>query len=1040
MGLTERSLKNPAGVAVAVAIVLLFGLFSLSKLPVQLFPDIEEPRLSIVTSWRAASPLEIESEIVEPLEEVLQGLPGLEELEVFANPGVAWINLRFSLETDMQQTLVDVISRLNRLPPLPADADPPTLRLGEGGGGANRALSWFFIQLLPDNPRPIESYQRFVEDVVRARLETVPGVAGVEIMAGAPEELQIRFDPYEAAQLGIEIPAVAAVAGRAEDVSGGFVDVGRRQYTLRFAGRYGPEELSELVLDWREGRPVRLGDIAEIEVRRGDRQNLAIQNGNPAMALRVDRENGANVLETLNRVKAAVAELRDGPLAENGLTIAQSFDASVFIYRAIGLVTSNLALGVLLAVGVLWWFLRRLRATLIVALAIPISLLGTFLVLNLTGRTLNVISLAGLAFAVGMVLDAAIVVLENVVRLREAGRPLGTAAAEGTTQVWGALLASTATTVAIFLPVIFLKDVEGQLFADLALTIAIAVSLSLFVAVTILPTAATRWLASERTGTDAHAALWARIADRITALTDRPRRRVALIAALMGIPVLATAVLLPKLDYLPPVKRDAVDVFFSFPPGANLETIDREVIQVMVERLQPYMKGEREPALKNYYALVWAGGGTIGVRAKDQSRVDELLRIVREEITADLPDTRAFASQGNLFGGFGGARNIDIHLQSADMPALMEVAEMGVEAAREAIPGAEVQPFPATELAEPELLLEPDDRRIVEAGWNRATMAGVIRAIGDGQYVGEHFDGTRRLNIILRAEGWRTPEELAAVPVVTPSGEVLQVGELVRIRRTVGPSQLRRIDRRRTVTVAVTPPDGLSLEEAVATLHEHVDPQLRAALPPDGTIQYGGSADALRNAVKNMSENFLIALLVLFLLMSALFRSVEDSLLVVLSIPLATVGGVVALRLLNLLMFQPLDLLTMIGFIILLGLVVNNAILLVHQTRSAEREGATRREAVRQALRIRMRPILMSTLTSLFGMLPLVLMPGTGSAIYRGLATVIVGGMSVSTLFTLLLLPSLLRIEGVSLRVLLSLFTGAPAEHAPQALKVESKP
>jgi multidrug efflux pump subunit AcrB len=1035
MGLTERSLKNPAGVAVAVAIVLLFGLFSLSKLPVQLFPDIEEPQLSIVTTWRAASPLEIESEIVEPLEEVLQGLPGLEELEVFANAGVAWINLRFSLETDMRQTLVDVISRLNRLPPLPADADPPTLQLGEGGGGTNRALSWFFVQLLPDNPRPIESYQRFVEDVVKARLETVPGVAGVEINAGAPEELQIRFDPYEAAQLGIEIPAVAAVAGRAEDVSGGFVDVGRRQYTLRFAGRYGPEELSELVLDWRDGQPVRLGDIAEIEIRRGDRSNLSLQNGNPAMALRVDRENGANVLETLNRVKVAVAELRDGPLRENGLTIAQSFDASVFIYRAIGLVTSNLALGVLLAVGVLWWFLRRLRATLIVALAIPISLLGTFLVLNLTGRTLNVISLAGLAFAVGMVLDAAIVVLENVVRLRESGRSPGQAAAEGTTQVWGALLASTATTVAIFLPVIFLKDVEGQLFADLALTIAIAVSLSLFVAVTILPTAATRWLAVERTA-DAHATLWEKIANRITGLTDSPRRRFALIAALMGIPVLATAALLPKLDYLPPVKRDAVDVFFSFPPGANLETIDREVIQVMVERLRPYMDGEREPALKNYYALVWPGGGTIGVRAKDQSRVDELLRIVREEVTADLPDTRAFASQGNLFGGFGGARNIDIHLQSADMPALMEVAERGLEAAQEAIPGAEVQTWPATELAEPELRLEPDDRRIVEAGWNRATVARVVRAIGDGLYVGEHFDGTRRLNIILRAEGWRTPEELAAVPVATPSGEVLQVGELVGIRRTVGPSQLRRIDRRRTVTVAVTPPDGLSLEEAVATLRERVEPQLRAALPPDGAIQLGGSADALRNAVRNMSENFLIALLVLFLLMSALFRSVEDSLLVVLSIPLATVGGVVALRLLNLLTFQPLDLLTMIGFIILLGLVVNNAILLVHQTRSAEREGASRREAVRQALRVRMRPILMSTLTSLFGMLPLVLMPGTGSAIYRGLATVIVGGMSVSTLFTLVLLPSLLRIEGVSLGALASFFAGT----APDALKVESKP
>jgi multidrug efflux pump subunit AcrB len=289
-------------------------------------------------------------------------------------------------------------------------------------------------------------------------------------------------------------------------------------------------------------------------------------------------------------------------------------------------------------------------------------------------------------------------------------------------------------------------------------------------------------------------------------------------------------------------------------------------------------------------------------------------------------------------------------------------------------------------------------------------VASIVRAMGDGLFVGEHFDGEKRMDIILRADGWSNPEELAGIPLATPAGGVVQLGELVDIERTVGPSSLHRIDRRRTVTLNVTPPEGLSLEETLTTLQDEVAPQIQAQLPPDGVILYGGGADSLRNAVRNMSENFLVALLVLFLLMSALFGSMRDSLLVVLSIPLATVGGVVALRLLNLLTFQPLDLLTMIGFIILLGLVVNNAILLVHQTRTAEREGISRRGAVSQALRLRMRPIFMSTLTSIFGMLPLLLMPGAGSAIYRGLAAVIVGGMSVSTIFTLLLLPSLLRL------------------------------
>lgn len=1009
MNLTRKALSNPSGVAIGVAIAVVFGIYSLAKLPVQLFPDIEKPQMSIFTSWRAAAPKEVEAEILEPQEEVLQGLPGLKEINAQASQGFCSINLTFGLETDMQKTLIEVISRLNRLPALPNDANPPVIQLGGGGFGGGDELIWFFVQLLPGTPGPVENYQQVVEDVIKPRFEGVPGVAGIQLMAGQPEQIQIVFDPYRAAELGVSIPGVAAQTGRANDVSGGFIDIGRRQYTLRFAGRYSPQQLRELILEWRDGSPVRLGDIANIEVRRGDRSFFSAQNGNPALAIRVDRENGANILQTLYEIKAVADDLRQGPLAELGLDLLPSFDASVFINRAIGLVAGNLLIGILLAVGILWWFLRRLRATLLVAIAIPLSLFGTFTVLFLSGRSLNVISLAGLAFAVGMVLDAAIVVLENIVRLRERGHPSDEASETGTSQVWGALLASTATTVAIFLPVIFLKDVEGQLFADLALTIAIAVVISLVVAVVILPVAAKRWLAGEGRE-DAHQQAWGRWAARLMRLTNSPIKRVAWIVGLMTVPVAVTVMLIPRLDYLPPVKRDAVDAFFNFPPGASPDTIDQEIVQVIKRRLEPYMKGEKEPALRNYYAIIFPGGGTIGVRAKDQRKVKELERLIREEITVDLPDTQSFVYQGNLFGGFENSRSIEMHLQATQVETLLAAARLGMEKIQQSIPGATVRPFPALELAEPELSLVPRDERILEVGWNRATVAQVVRSLGDGVFVGEHFNGEKRLDIILRAKTWNTPEDLASIPLVTPSGTVVQVGELVDIERTVGPTQLRRIGRRRTVTLSVVPPDGLSLEEAVIALQEEVEPAIKDLLPADGTVLYGGSADSLKNAVANMLENFLIALVVLFLLMSALFKSMRDSLLVVLAIPLATVGGVIALRLMNLISFQPLDLLTMIGFIILLGLVVNNAILLVHQTRQAERHGRSRSQAVEEALTLRLRPILMSTLTSIFGMLPLVLMPGAGSAIYRGLAVVIVGGMSVSTVFTLILLPCFLRL------------------------------
>jgi multidrug efflux pump subunit AcrB len=468
------------------------------------------------------------------------------------------------------------------------------------------------------------------------------------------------------------------------------------------------------------------------------------------------------------------------------------------------------------------------------------------------------------------------------------------------------------------------------------------------------------------------------------------------------------------------------------PPGANTETVDREIARILKERLAPYMAGEREPALRNYYLFVWPGSGMVGARAKDQSKVRELERLMREEITAGLPDTEVFVHQGNLFGGFDSTRSIAFHLQfsppapqgalqssppapqgalqSTDTEALFAAGRRGLALLHEKIPGVTVRPEPGLELAQPELRLVPNDQRILEAGWTRPQVAAIVRALGDGLYVGEHFDGEKRMNVILRSTKWETPEELAAVPLATPSGSVVQLGELLAIERTVGPTQLRRVDRRRTLTLNVVPPDGVSLEEALAVVQDEVAPALLAELPAGATVRLGGSADSLKAAVANMSENFLVALLVLFLLMSALFRSMKDSALVVLALPLATVGGVAALRLMNLAVFQPLDLLTMIGFIILLGLVVNNAILLVHQTRSAEREGADRRTAVSQALELRLRPIFMSTLTSIFGMLPLVLMPGAGSVIYRGLAVVIVGGMSVSTVFTLVLLPCLLRI------------------------------
>ncbi len=1003
------SSRSPIGVIVIAIFVLLLGFLSLAHLPLQLFPDIKRPELQIQTGWRTASPEEVESELLEPLENVMQGLAGVEEIDGNAFVGGANLNLRFAIGTDMKNALVEAIGRLNRLPPLPRDADRPQVSLG-GNGDTNETLSWFFVQLLPGTPGPIEKQRRFIEDTVRARLESIPGVAAVSVNTGPSDEVHITVDLARAAALGINIPDIANRAAAANNVSGGQLAVGRRQYTLRFTGRFTPEELGALVLTWRDGRPVHLADVATIDVAPPPRTFFAYQNGNPAIGVQVFRANGANVLATLDAVKAAVAELREGPLKAHGLGIEQSFDAALFIRRAVRLLTENLFVGALLALIVVWWFMREWRVTLLIAATIPVCLCATFVALDLMGRSLNVISLAGLAFAVGMVVEGAIVVSGNVVRLRENGLPLEQATSQGARQVAGALIASTATTVAVFVPVLFLKDVEGQLFGDLALTISIAVAISIVAALTLLPQAL-GFVLNRPLQRSGYGAGWPRLTEWILRVTDTRAKQFAWIAGLLVGPLLLSWWMLPPLDYLPPVKRAAIDSFFEFPPGMSPEAVNRELLPTMLERMAPYMRGEKEPRLKNWYIQAWPGGGTIGARVVDEQRIGELEQLIRDKITVGLPDTRVFTSEGELFGGIGGsARSVGIHLQSEDTAALNRVAIEGRALLEKVFPGATVLSFPNPEDAELELHATPDDRRIAEVGWDRATVGTIVRTVGEGAWLGEYFDGKSRLPIILKANEGTTPEDLASAPLVTPSGLTVQLGDIVQLSTALGPPGIRRLNHRRTVTLTVDPPAALSLEKVLSTIDHRVLPALRAHMPADGSLRLAGSADSLSQTLSAMSRVFAMALVVLLLLMTVLFRSLRDSLIVLLTVPLALVGGVVGLRLLDLVKFQALDLLSMIGFVMMIGVIINHAILLVAAVRSVQAEGASLDEGIRTGLQQRLRAILASTLTGALGALPMAVNPGPGSVIYRGLAAVNIGGVVISLVFSLVLIPALMRL------------------------------
>ncbi|NWG92182.1 MAG: efflux RND transporter permease subunit, partial [Parvularculaceae bacterium] len=1015
---TKLCLKNPAAVGVVLALIALLGVVSITKLPIQLLPNIERPELGIWTGWRSASPREVESEIIEPIERELRGLPGLKSMQSWSNAGGGFVRLEFSLATDMDKALTEVTSRLQRVRGLPAEADRPAI--GDfGGGSAGDTLIFLFLQRLPGNNNESMKMREFAESRIAPELEAIEGVAGVDVNADDGEEIiRVSFDPFRLAQLGVTIDEVARTVNRSTDVTGGSIKAGRRNYTMRFEGRYAAEQLGETILAWRNGAPIRLSDVADVSVANDRRGGVVYQNGNPAIGMRVMREPGSNTLAAIDAITAKLKELNDGELRTLGYTIQKSFDPSLFIKNALSLLAGNLFLGMMLTVAIIWVFLRRNMATLLIALTIPICLGATMVVLNLLGRSINVISLAGLAFATGMALDAAIVVVEDYIRIRRQGATPPDAAAKTIAQVMGALFASTVTTIAVFIPIIFFDDVEGQLFTDLALTISVAVALSMIVAVTVLPTGMAMLMkkqeAPEAIG---KRTLFDRAADGVMKITSTPGRRAAWIAGLTILPIAIGWAIFPALNYLPRVKRAAIDGFIGFPSGASADMIRAEFADVVVKRLDPYMKGEKEPALLNYYLYSGDWGGNIGVRPKVQSRMDELEKIVNEEILSGFPDTRVFAQQGDLFGDFGGGGQVRVELQAADYDALSDAIPAATDIITAAIAGTSVWPNPDPQIVTPELRLMPNDRRIAEVGMTRESVASAVRALGDGLWLGEFFNEDSRVDIILEATEGASPEDLALSPIATPTGSIVPLGDLASFEQGVGPQQIYRLDGRRTISLGVNAPKEMPLGDIVRQLEEKAESEIYSILPEGASMKFAGEADSLKRAIVNLGGNFLLAVAILFLIMAALFKSLKDSFFVVISLPMAAVGGIAAMRILNLVNPTPLDLLGMMGFILMLGIVVNNAVLLVAQTRQSEAEGMSCRDAVREALRHRTRPIFLTMAVTLAGTVPMVVAPGEGAQIYRGLAAVSVGGAVVSAFFTLILLPALLQLGPLKLGV-----------------------
>lgn len=1095
-------IRQPITVAVGTLLSVFAGVLAITQVPVRMTPEVSSIVIAVTTNWENASAEEIESDIVEEQERVLGEVTGLASMTSTSAAGQGTIRMEFETGTDIGAALAQTLQKLDEVPgypegvlqPVVEDIDPESVDY----------IAW--IGMFSTDPAfdPGKLYD-FMERSIKPRFERIPGVSQVGVRGATASELQIIVNPANLAQRGITFSELRRGISEANaNFSGGKIELGKRDFRVRATGRFeSPESAGEMIIFRDERGPVYLRDVATIRQDWKEPNSWVRARGQRGAFFNFQLQRGANLLETMNLLKAEVAALNaPGGLLEQRsrilgldgkLELVQTYDSSTYVEDAFALVKSNLILGGILAALTLLFFLKSLRTVGIISIAIPVSVIASFVVLVALGRSINIISLAGLAFAVGMVVDNAIVVLENIYRHLDMGKKPMDAALAGTSEVAGAVLASTLTTVVVFAPILMIQEQAGQLFRDIALAIMASVAISLVVSITLIPVAAGRWLSQKSTDGAPSSfervfggriftllglpfrpvnALFNRLPDlcaqAVSAVTSTWPRRLTLIGTFTAVTLIGTKTLLPPLDYLPSGNRNVVFGLLIPPPGYNLGALSemgRRVensIRPMWEATEDKFGAEKilndgkprqdrrqpvaiapgsdqkvmPPPLDQYFLVSFEGRMfQVGISADKKRVVDAIPAFNAATSGAAAPDTFAFTFQMPLFrlGGATGSA-IQIDFKGRDLDAVSGAAGATFGALMGKFGPGTVKPEPAN-FAYPldELRVTPNDARLSELGMTRSDLGLAVQAGGDGIVLFRDYEQNGELKdikILTERKPDAPPlDSLLDLPIATPGGTIVDLRSIATLSRVKGPDQIRHVDRQRSVTLELTPPPGIPLESVIDQVNGLISGmRAQGAIPAGVDVSLAGSAGKLadiRNAllgdgtlVGTLTSSLFLAFMVIYLLMVVLFQSWTYPLVIMLSVPLATFGGFLGLALLHAwskadryLPVQNLDMLTILGFVILAGVVVNNAILIVHQALNfINNEKLSPQQAVIESVRTRVRPILMTTLTSVTGMLPLVLMPGAGSELYRGLGAVVVGGLTVSTVFTLFLVPAVLSV------------------------------
>lgn len=1125
MSFIHFAIENPVKVAVGVILLALFGTLSIFAVPIQLTPDVDAPVIKVKTRWTGASPQEIESEVVDRQEEKLKSVANLRKMTSVSQESEATIRLEFPVGVDKDVAYRDVSDKLRQVTDYPDEMDEPVMSATDDE--FENIIGWMILS--SKDGKDVANLKTFIEDQVKPILERAEGISEVDVYGGIDREFQVEVDPYLLAARGLTFRDVErALRSQNVNISAGTIAEGKRDYSYRTVGEYRSiEDVENTVIAYQAGGPVAIHDVARVIDGFKKQYAFVRSHGENVIALPARRETGANVIEAMENLREQIDKVNREVLSSRGLNIelTQVYDQTVYIWDAIWLVFGNLAGGGVLAVIVLWLFLRSFSATGIVAVSIPITVVGTFLMIALLGRTLNVIMLAGIAFAVGNSVDNFIVVLENVYRHRGMGKSRKQAALDGAAEVWGAVFASTMTTLAVFLPVVFIQEEAGQLFKDIAIASAAAASLSFVVAFIVIPPLTSRFFTGSKAMElgDKPSKIGSAVASLVRVVNRRASRQLAAVFGLSAAAFLGSWLLLPGTEYLPGGNENLVFGMLFSPPGYSVDEYRKMAVMVEdgdpndptdgvrpyweatlgtpeAERLTPIdimVGGDRKevrsivpPPIDNFFFVTFSGAAFMGCTSEEATNVKPLEKVL-ERAGSRVPGVFTVFRQASLFSGGETGNSVDVEIRGEDLDAVISSAD----AIRGKVMGSGYgypQPSPANfDKGRPEVQLVPDRIKAADLGLDVRDVGFIVEACVDGAFVGEFNDRGDKIDIALTVEGTETStlEQIGQIPIATPTGHIVPISSAVELRRTTAPQQINHIEEMSSVTLSVRPKSGEPLADTMRVLQEDIIAPLRAegAVSPHVTTVLAGTADKLTQTQKSLIGDFhgvvsrprlfglsaplslglilvavtvavglvrvaggrraaaicglvagigfvvgvfalnpamffalansraFLALFITYLLMAGLYESFAYPFVIMFSVPPAIVGGFIAIRIVHEISLydvksqvQQLDVLTMLGFIILIGIVVNNAILIVHQALIHLREdGLPADDAVALAVQIRTRPIFMTMTTAIFGLAPMVISPGAGSELYRGLGAVILGGLLFSTVFTLIVVPAM---------------------------------